>query len=110
MTTNTQQDRPAWLAGWLQRHRHPASLWLHLVGIPMVVAGVVVAVRRGIAGPPATWWLPAALFVGGYVLQWLGHRIEGNDLGEIVLVKKLLGKPYVAISPKYATGDEHDDV
>jgi len=36
----------------------------------------------------------------GYVLQWLGHRVEGNDVGEFVPVKELLGLPYVAIAPK----------
>jgi hypothetical protein len=41
------------------------------------------------------WLWALAAFVGGYVLQFVGHGIEGNDAGEVILVKKLLGKPYV---------------
>ena len=41
------------------------------------------------------------LLVIGYALQYVGHRHEGNDMGEIVLLKRLLGRPYVAVSPRY---------
>ena len=47
------------------------------------------------------WWRPVVLLVAGYVLQILGHWQEGNDVGEWILVKRLLGRPYVAISPRY---------
>ena len=40
-------------------------------------------------------------FVLGYVLQYLGHCVEGNDLGEWAGIKRLLGWPYVAISPRW---------
>lgn len=79
------------LRNWLQRHQHPASQVLHAVGIPMSFVGTVVL---AVAGRP--WWALAA-FVAGYVLQFIGHAIEGNDPGELILVKKLLGKPYVAV-------------
>jgi len=38
--------------------------------------------------------------VVSYVLQGIGQAIEGNDMGEVVLIKKLFGKPYVAIAPR----------
>ncbi len=41
------------------------------------------------------YWTAAALFVGGYFLQWLGHRVEGNDVGELIPIKRLLGLPVV---------------
>mgnify|MGYP007106202038 CR=1 FL=1 len=47
------------------------------------------------------WWRPVALLAGGYLLQFIGHVHEGNDMGEVILVKKLLGRPYVAVSPRY---------
>ncbi len=47
------------------------------------------------------WCWAALLFLGGYALQFLGHFIEGNDMGELILLKKWLGKPYVAISPRW---------
>ena len=87
------------LESWLQRHRHPGSLALHAVGIPAVVAGfVVLGVSLTDPIPHVGWWF-AGLFAGGYALQFIGHAIEGNDAGELILVKKLLGKPYVAVAP-----------
>jgi hypothetical protein len=58
----------------------------------------VVGVGYWIAG---LFWIGMAWFVGGYVLQWIGHLIEGNDVGEIIPIKKLLGMPYIAVAPQY---------
>jgi hypothetical protein len=82
------------LANYLTRHQHPANLWLHVVGLPVtfVVPVVLLATGRG-------WWALAS-FAIGYALQFLGHVIEGNDAGETILVKKLLGRPYVAVIPR----------
>jgi hypothetical protein len=77
---------------WLARHQVPANFALHMVGIPLAVAGVV-----ALAFLPWLWC--AASIVLGYFLQWIGHRIEGNDVGEFILVKRLLGLPVVAIAP-----------
>lgn len=96
---NMALPRFAWLVRWLERHRHPASFWLHMVGIPLTVAAAGLAVVQLWYGLWGLWWRPVALLVGGYLLQWLGHRIEGNDMGEVIFVKKRLGKPYVAVSP-----------
>lgn len=81
---------PKWLANWLARHRHPVNFALHLVGIPMTV----VALPYLFVG---SWLMALVLFVGGYLVQFIGHAIEGNDAGEVVLVKKALGLPYVAV-------------
>jgi len=54
-------------------HEH-SSGWnklLHGVGIPLIFAGIVLAVLT-------KWIWGTALFVGGWVLLFLGHRIEGN--------------------------------
>ena len=83
------------LANWLERHQNPFSFWIHMIGIPMTVVGVGFWIAR-------EFWIGTALFVGGYVLQWIGHLIEGNDVGEIIPFKKMLGLPYVAIAPQYA--------
>ena len=45
------------------------------------------------------WWRPVGLIAVSYILQGIGHAIEGNDMGEVVLIKKLLGRPYVAVAP-----------
>ena len=79
---------------WPSRHQHPANLWLHLAGIPMTIVGVY-CWARGHGGAGAAW------FFGGYILQWVGHRIEGNDVGEFIPVKRALGWPTVAVAPQY---------
>jgi len=91
-----------WPARWLERHGHPASLGLHMVGIPLTIAAVMLAGVQLRAGQWTLWWRPAGLLAAGYVLQWIGHRIEGNDMGEIILIKKWLGRPYVAVSARHA--------
>ncbi len=93
---------PAWLRNWLQRHQHPVSRGLHYVGIPLTIAALVVAGVQLYLWRWDLWWRPVVLLAAGYGLQWLGHRLEGNDMGEAILVKRLLGRPYVAVSRRYA--------
>ena len=80
------------LRNWRARHRHPFNFAVHLVGIPTAVAGVVVLFWR-------EWYWGLGLFAFGYLLQYIGHVVEGNDLGEWAAVKRVLGLPYVSISP-----------
>jgi hypothetical protein len=86
------------LEGWRLRHQLPFNFWIHLIGIPLswLVAPVLLFF----------WWPWAlAVFVLGYVLQWIGHRAEGNDLGEWAAIKRLLGLPYVGIAPRWNPKD-----
>lgn len=92
---------PNWLENWLARHQHPISFWLHMLGIPATIAGVVIAIVNAIENDWDRLWIAGWLFVGGYAVQWLGHLIEGNDMGEVIVVKRLLNRPYVAVSPRY---------
>ncbi len=97
--------RPRWLTNWLERHQHPVSRGLHYVGIPLTIAAVVLAGVQLYQWRWDLWWRPALLLSAGYGLQWLGHVLEGNDMGEVVLIKKLLGRPYTAVAPRYAARD-----
>lgn len=54
-----------------------------MVGIPATVAAVPLLVL-------GMYWQAAAAFVGGYLLQFGGHLIEGNRSGEEMLVRRLL--------------------
>jgi uncharacterized protein involved in cysteine biosynthesis len=86
------------LAGWMLRHQLPVNFWLHLVGIPLAVAGVVLLFVL-------PWYWGVAALVGGYFLQWVGHQLEGNDLGEWAAIKRLFGLPYVGIAPRWNPPD-----
>lgn len=80
------------LHNWMLRHQNRTSFWLHMVGIPTTVVAVGFAFLQ-------MWWWFLGLFVGGYALQFIGHAIEGNDAGELILIKKAMGLPYVDIAP-----------
>lgn len=80
------------LRNWLERHQHPINFAIHLIGIPLSLAGLVLFFF-------VDWPWALAAFVVGYVLQWMGHLFEGNDMGEWAGIKRMLGLPYVAIAP-----------
>lgn len=92
---------PSWLDNWRTRHQSRLSFWLHIVGIPLAVTGLLLAAVQLWHWRWDLWWRPVLLIAAGYLLQFIGHRHEGNDVGEIIIVKRLLGIPYVAISPRY---------
>jgi hypothetical protein len=84
------------LENWLERHRHPFNFWIHMLGIPLAVAGVVLLIAW-----PGQWYWGLGALVLGYLLQWIGHTVEGNDVGEWAGIKRLLGLPYVSIAPRW---------
>ena len=75
-----------WTANWLRRHRNRTSLCLHAMGIPacFAAAPILLCFRQ--------WWAAGICFVGGYVLQIVGHVIEGNRSGEEMFLRRLLGR------------------
>lgn len=93
---------PKWLTRYLERHQSAVSFWLHVIGIPLTIAAAVVVIYQLYHGQWNLWWRPVGLVVAGYLLQYIGHVYEGNEMGEVILVKRLLGLPYVAVSPRYA--------
>lgn len=91
---------PVWLREWMKRHQNPISFALHMLGIPMTVAAIVILIID--VASPLSWLWASLLFLGGYALQFLGHAIEGNDAGELIVLKKWMGKPYVAVAPQFS--------
>ena len=85
------------LRNWRERHQHPFNFAIHLVGIPLAVAALPLFFVE--------WYWGVAALVGGYLLQWVGHLVEGNDVGEWAAIKRLLGMPYVGISPRWNPED-----
>jgi uncharacterized membrane protein YGL010W len=95
-------------SNWKVRHQHPTSLVLHAVGIPLTLFAAVLAIVQLTDARWDLWWRPTGLLVAGYLLQWLGHVIEGNTMGEVILIKKLQGKPYTAVAPRYHNNSPTD--
>jgi Protein of unknown function (DUF962). len=74
---------PRWWRAWLERHQHPASFYLHAVGIPMTLAALRCPFQR-------RWRRTAGLLAGGYALQFLGHATEGAPPGEVLALKAMV--------------------
>ncbi|MBU6453226.1 MAG: DUF962 domain-containing protein [Cyanobacteria bacterium REEB67] len=74
---------------YCRRHKHPVNAALHIVGVPAVVLGLCQIF--GGRGPRAKFF-GAFLIVFGYILQFLGHKQQGNEVGEVTLIKSLVAK------------------
>jgi hypothetical protein len=80
---------------WRTRHQDPRNFAIHMIGIPLAVTGVLLLFFLD-------WYWGVAAIIVGYILQWIGHQWEGNDVGEWAAIKRLFGLPTVAISPRFA--------
>ena len=89
------QHLTAMLERYRADHQHPVNRALHMVGIPTIVASLAVA--------PFNPALAAGMFVLGWILQLVGHAIEGKAptlfsdpryllVGPVFFVRKLLGR------------------
>ena len=52
------------------QHQHPLNKLCHLIGVPMITISWPLFFFR--------WRWALALFVAGWILQFVGHAIEGN--------------------------------
>ena len=66
----------SWISQYSQSHTNPANRLCHTFGIPMIV----VALALFVVSPffAHLWIVAAALFVLGWILQFVGHAIEGK--------------------------------
>ena len=65
-----------WLVQYDESHQHPVNRLCHTFGIPMIAVSlplfVVAIFVHGV------WPVPVALFVIGWILQFVGHFVEGK--------------------------------
>ena len=65
-----------WIAQYATSHQHPVNRFCHTLGIPLIVISIAwVAVAWITSGPMV---VPAALFLIGWALQFIGHAFEGK--------------------------------
>ncbi len=79
----TPQSPSPMVDDWIERHRDPRSFVLHLFGIPATIFGVLLIPVYTMLLSAAIFGVALALFVGGFVLQFLGHACDGTEPGEI---------------------------
>lgn len=68
---------------YIGRHAHPVNAALHIVGVPAAFAGFFLFFTGKDFGRGAL-----LIFVG-YLMQFLGHQAQGNEVGEVTLMKNV---------------------
>ena len=63
-------DLKGMLDRYNQDHQHPVNRALHFVGIPTIIASLGVMPFNPVLG--------SAMFVFGWILQFVGHAFEGK--------------------------------
>jgi hypothetical protein len=66
---------------YCERHAHPVNAALHIIGVPMAFYGFY----KLFSDPPEG----LGMLFSGYLFQYLGHRAQGNEVGEVTLAKKV---------------------
>ncbi|HVF86381.1 MAG TPA: DUF962 domain-containing protein [Pyrinomonadaceae bacterium] len=84
----------SFMENYKAKHQHPLNRLTHNIGIPMIVVSLPIFFFN------LRWAL--VLFVTGWILQFVGHAIEGNQpaffrnpvyllIGPLWLVRRALG-------------------
>jgi len=61
----------AFIDNYKLKHQHPLNRLTHSIGIPLIVVSLPVFLFA--------WRWALAMFVVGWILQFVGHAIEGNQ-------------------------------
>jgi len=64
------------VAEYASSHQHPVNRLCHTIGIPMIV--VSLAIFLASAFVDGAWKIALALFVVGWIFQFVGHAFEGK--------------------------------
>lgn len=62
----------SFMENYKEKHQHPLNRLSHSIGIPMIVISLPLFFF-------IKWYWALALFVVGWMFQFLGHLIEGNQ-------------------------------
>jgi uncharacterized membrane protein YGL010W len=65
-----------WIREYGHSHQHPANRLCHTIGIPMIAVSIALVPAALLA--PGLWRAAAALFVVGWIFQFVGHAYEGK--------------------------------
>ena len=65
-----------WIAEYGESHQHPVNRFCHTFGIPLIVLSIPLGAASIFVH--GLWPYAAAMFVVGWVFQFVGHAIEGK--------------------------------
>lgn len=66
-----------WIAQYSNSHQHPVNRMCHTIGIPLIALSLPLFLAAIFI--PRFWPYPLAMFVVGWVLQFIGHAFEGKE-------------------------------
>jgi uncharacterized membrane protein YGL010W len=61
----------SFIENYRSKHQHPLNRLTHTIGIPLIVISLPLFLLN--------WRWALALFVIGWILQFVGHAVEGNQ-------------------------------
>jgi uncharacterized membrane protein YGL010W len=65
-----------WIAQYSSSHQHPLNRMLHTLGIPMIAVSILLGFTALLV--PSLLWPAIGLFALGWILQFVGHAVEGK--------------------------------
>lgn len=65
-----------WIRLYAGSHQHPINRFCHTLGIPLIALSLPLFLVAFFV--PGFWWIPLAMFVVGWIFQFVGHAFEGK--------------------------------
>jgi len=65
-----------WITRYSHSHQHPINRVCHTIGIPLIALSIPLALVAIFV--PGLWPVALAMFVVGWILQFVGHAFEGK--------------------------------
>ncbi len=65
-----------WIELYGRSHQHPLNRLCHTFGIPLIALSLPLFLVA--LAVPGFWPVPLAMFVAGWLLQFIGHAVEGK--------------------------------
>ena len=66
-----------WIRQYASSHQHPVNRFCHTVGIPMIAVSLLLLIPAAFL--EGFWKIALALFVLGWVFQFIGHAFERKE-------------------------------
>jgi len=65
-----------WITRYSHSHQHPINRFCHTIGIPLIALSIPLALLAIFV--PGLWPVALAMFVVGWIFQFVGHAFEGK--------------------------------
>ena len=66
-----------WIKRYSASHQNRVNRFCHTLGIPLIALSIPLFLVALFI--PGFWRVPVAMFVVGWIFQFIGHAIEGNQ-------------------------------